>query len=93
MVNRACCTSLIDIIASQELTALPSEIATLPALSLNLFLEPREAMVRMFHAPVAHWARGGEVLSAHFSNAREGEFFTFQVRHCHSFRCLFTAIP
>lgn len=31
-----------------ELTALPSELATLPPRSLNLFLEPREQMVRMF---------------------------------------------
>jgi hypothetical protein len=61
-----------------ELTALPSELATLPTGRLNLFLEPRENMVRMFHAPPAHWARGGEVLAANLS-AREAEFFTFQV--------------
>lgn len=61
-----------------ELTALPSEIATLPHGRLNLFLEPRENMVRMFHAPTAHWAREGEVLVANFT-AREAEFFTFQV--------------
>ena len=60
-----------------ELTALPSELATLPR-GLNLFLEARENMVRMFHAPTAHWARGGEVLALSLA-AREAEFFTFQV--------------
>jgi hypothetical protein len=48
-----------------ELTALPSELATLDANKLNLFLEPREAMVRMFHAPPASWARSGEASHVH----------------------------
>eukprot|EP01052_Picozoa_sp_SAG31_P038704 SAG31_NODE_5220_length_2668_cov_1.470611_2_plen_594_part_01 len=61
-----------------ELIALPSELSTLPSNVLNLFLEPRENMVRMFHAPTARWARDGEVLEASFQ-AREAEFFTFQV--------------
>ncbi len=61
-----------------ELIALPSELRTLPSNALNLFLEPRENMVRMFHAPPARWARDGEVLEATFQ-AQEAEFFTFQV--------------
>ena len=61
-----------------ELIALPSELSTLPSNTLNLFLEPRENMVRMFHAPPAHWARDGEVLQASWI-AHEAEFFTFQV--------------
>lgn len=61
-----------------ELIALPSELSTLPSNTLNLFLEPRENMVRMFHTPPAHWGRNGEVLKASL-NAREAEFFTFQV--------------
>lgn len=62
-----------------ELTALRSELATLTPDKLNLFLEPRESMVRMFHAPPAKWARGGESLTANFTNIQRGEFFTFQI--------------
>ena len=35
-------------------------------------------MVRMFHAPTARWARGGEVLALSLA-AQEAEFFTFQI--------------
>ena len=63
---------------SMELVALPSERATLPPKALNIFLTPREKMVRMFDAIPAVWARGGEVHSITL-HARENEYFTWQV--------------
>jgi hypothetical protein len=65
---------------AMELIALPAEIATLPTNALNVFLESRENMVRMFdHNVPAGWARDGERRAMTFDNVSEGEFFVFQV--------------
>ena len=64
---------------AMELIALPAEIATLPRSALNVFLEPRENMARMFDYNVpAQWARDGERRTM-FANVSEGEYFVFQV--------------
>lgn len=61
-----------------EMTAVPSETATIPA-GMAIFMERRENAIRMFDQPPAHWARnnGAEVLALN-STAFVGEYFVFQ---------------
>lgn len=62
----------------QELTAIPSELATVPK-GMAVYMEPRENAIRMLDRVPAHWARnpGGEVLELS-ATAMVGEYFTFQ---------------
>lgn len=62
----------------QELTALPSELATIPK-GMAVYMEPREFAIRMLDRVPAHWARNpdGEVLQLS-ATAMVGEYFTFQ---------------
>lgn len=61
-----------------ELTAVPSETATIPT-GMAIFMEHRENAIRMFDQPPAHWGRnqGKEVLTLN-STAFVGEYFVFQ---------------